>query len=142
MWRLAGEVGLDQNSPYHYLVFCRDFARTSIVARDGHDLAGFATGYRRPDSPKTLFVWQIAVSPAYRRRGLGLAMLHRLGGRLRKDGVRWLEASVTASNDASRRLFQSFAHASGASCAEDALFPGEAFPTPHEAELLLRIGPI
>ena len=142
MWRLATDVGLDRNSPYKYLLFCRDFSGTSVVARHGDVLVAFVTGYRRPVSPETLFVWQVAVSTDWRRCGLGLATLDHLRNRLAGDGVRWLEASVTPSNHASRRLFLSFAEGTGASWAESELFDASAFPFPHESESLLRIGPL
>src|ERR1044071_5939116 len=58
MWALARDAGsLDVNSRYAYLLWCRDFSASSVVARSGNRLAGFITGYRRPDSPDTLFVW-------------------------------------------------------------------------------------
>src|SRR4051794_41966070 len=67
MWRLARDTQvLDVNSPYSYLLWCRDFADSSVVARDGDRLSGFITGYIRPRSADTLFVWQVAVDQAYR----------------------------------------------------------------------------
>ncbi|CAO0837892.1 L-2,4-diaminobutyric acid acetyltransferase OS=Streptomyces microflavus OX=1919 GN=ectA_1 PE=3 SV=1 [Streptomyces microflavus] len=51
IWRIArdSEV-LDLNSSYSYLLWCRDFAATSAVARgeDGEPIA-FVTGYIRPE---------------------------------------------------------------------------------------------
>lgn len=73
IWRIArdSEV-LDLNSSYSYLLWCRDFAATSVVARDTAGAPiGFVTGYVRPDRPEALVVWQVAVDQAY--RGLGLA---------------------------------------------------------------------
>src|SRR5690606_40282301 len=58
-WRLAEATGvLDVNSRYAYLLWCRDFAATSVVARRDDDVVGFVTGFRRPDEPSTLVVWR------------------------------------------------------------------------------------
>src|SRR3954453_20075010 len=70
LWRIARDSeALDLNSSYSYLLWCRDFAATSAVARgaDGNPV-GFLTGYVRPEQPHTLFVWQVAVDAAQRGR--------------------------------------------------------------------------
>lgn len=143
LWRLAGESGLDVNSPYAYLLMGRDFARSSVVVRDGARVVAFIFGYRRPDADDTLFVWQVAVAASHRRRGLALKMLQHLAERLQPDGVRWVEATVTPSNEASLGFFRSFAREHGAVCEETDLFTADAFPSElsHEEERLLRIGP-
>src|SRR5487761_1174650 len=79
LWRLARDPGeLDLNSPYCYLLWCRDFSETSVVARAGRTVAGFVTGYVRPDVLGTLFVWQVAVGRAYRGQRIGRRMLDTL----------------------------------------------------------------
>jgi diaminobutyrate acetyltransferase len=82
IWQLVRETGvLDENSAYAYLLLCRDFARTSLVAERDSQLAGFVTAYRPPQRLQMLFVWQISVSQSARRQGLGLhhRTLHRVG---------------------------------------------------------------
>jgi hypothetical protein len=71
-WRMATDsVTLDVNPPCAYLLWCRDFSATSVIASlDGHP-AGFVTAYRRPEQPATVMVWQMAVEAA--RRGAGTA---------------------------------------------------------------------
>ncbi|NEE35249.1 diaminobutyrate acetyltransferase, partial [Streptomyces sp. SID7982] len=46
LWRMAKDSKvLDVNSSYSYLLWCRDFAATSAVARDEHgEPIGFITG--------------------------------------------------------------------------------------------------
>lgn len=143
MWDLARANGLDVNSPYHYLVFCRDFAETSIVADGGAGPVGFVTGFRRPADPGTLFVWQVAVDHRARRQGLGLAMLAHLVARLAPAGVAHVEATVTPSNTASAALFASLARAVRAPKVDAPLFGALDFPEDHahEPEILVRIGP-
>jgi L-2,4-diaminobutyric acid acetyltransferase len=142
IWRMARSCGLDLNSPYLYLMWCRDFADTSVIAEVGGATAGFVAGYRRPADSATLFVWQIGVGKAWRRQGLAIAMLAHLRDRL-APGLRFVEASVTPSNKASAGLFRLMAASSGVELASEELFGGVVFPPecPHDAELLIRVGP-
>lgn len=140
IWRVAHAAGgLDVNSSYAYLLWVRDFAATTAVARDGGRVAAYCTGYLRPDDPGTYFVWQVAVHPDHRRRGLGLRLLDELVDR---TGAGALEATVTPGNEASWRLFGRFAEAHGAEMATSPLFAAEDFPDGHDPEDLLRIGPL
>ncbi|WP_460540359.1 diaminobutyrate acetyltransferase [Glycomyces halotolerans] len=144
LWDLAREAGnLDVNSRYAYLLWCRDFADTSVVARDAEGrVAGFITGYRRPSAPDTYFTWQVAVSPGFRRRGLARRMLDHVVGALRPHGVRFVETTVTPDNKASMRLFESFADANDATLTKDVLFSEQELGSGHEPEVLHRIGPL
>lgn len=145
MWRLAGEAGMDVNSPYAYALWCRDFAATSVVARDGEDrVVAYVTGFVRPESSDTYFLWQVAVDSAHRGQGLARRMLDFVGDRIAERGLRYLEATVTADNTASRALFGSFARDRGTEAVWSPLFTGEHFPRttpPHDPEDLVRIGP-
>ncbi|WP_431993697.1 diaminobutyrate acetyltransferase [Streptomyces albogriseolus] len=145
VWRIAQESEvLDVNSPYSYLLWFRDFARTSVVALQSGDVpVGFVTGFCRPEQPDTLVVWQIAVHGGHRGRGTASAMLDHLTARLAADGaLRHLETTISADNAASQRLFRSFAQRHAAPLERDLLFPAELFPGTHEAEFLYRIGPL
>ncbi|MGW3555424.1 diaminobutyrate acetyltransferase [Streptomyces griseoincarnatus] len=145
VWRIARESGvLDVNSSYSYLLWFRDFARTSVVVLASGDVpVGFVTGFRRPEEPDTLVVWQVAVDGGYRGRGAAGAMLDHLAARLSADGgLRFVETTVGAGNAASEGLFRSFARRHGAPLVRDLLFPAEFFPGVHDAEFLYRIGPL
>ncbi|WP_018545812.1 diaminobutyrate acetyltransferase [Streptomyces sp. LaPpAH-108] len=146
LWRLAKESKtLDLNSSYSYLLWCRDFAGTSAVARgaDGEPV-GFVTGYVRPDRPHTLLVWQVAVDDAHRGRGIAAALLDGLTARLAAErGITGLETTITPGNTASERLFTSFAARHGIEPEREVLFPADLFPDgPHDPEVLYRIGPL
>lgn len=143
LWRLARDSGeLDLNSPYAYLIWCRDFASTSVVARDGERTVGFITGYRRPDAADTLFVWQVAVDPQYRGQRIGVRMLDGIGTAMRRLGCPYMEATVTPDNVASARMFASFARANDAALAKTDGFESTLFPENHQPEDLIRIGPL
>lgn len=141
IWRLAKVCpSLDLNSPYFYLLWCRDFFSTSVVAYIGTELVGFVTGYLCPADPATLMIWQVSVSPATRRRRIATTMINELVGCT--PGISSIEATVTGNNLASRRLFLGLADRWQAPVHEEVLFLATAFPVPHQAEHLYRIGPI
>lgn len=146
LWRIARDSRtLDLNSSYSYLLWCRDFAATSVVARDsGGEPVGFITGYVRPVRPQTLVVWQVAVDEAARGRGLAAAMLDGLAARTAGEtGIDGIETTVTPDNTPSNRLFTSFAERHGAAVEKEVLFDAGAFPeSGHEPEVLYRIGPV
>jgi L-2,4-diaminobutyric acid acetyltransferase len=146
IWRIARDSKvLDLNSSYSYLLWCRDFAATSVVARDGSgEPVGFVTGYIRPERPQTLVVWQVAVDHAQRGRGLAAALLDGLTARVTAElGVRRVETTITPDNTASDRLFTSYAERHGADVDREVLFDGGLFPDGgHEPEVLYRIGPV
>ncbi|MEU0396733.1 diaminobutyrate acetyltransferase [Streptomyces sp. NPDC006208] len=145
IWRIArdSEV-LDLNSSYSYLLWCRDFAATSLVARgaDGEPIA-FVTGYIRPERPHTLLVWQVAVDREHRGQGLAGVLLDALTARLADRGVHTVETTVTPDNTASDRLFRSYAERHKAPLSREVLFDGVLFPEgTHLPEVLYRIGPV
>jgi L-2,4-diaminobutyric acid acetyltransferase len=143
LWRLARDSGeLDLNSPYCYLLWCRDFSATSLVARAGQTVLGFVTGHVRPDAADTLFVWQVAVDRAYRGQRIGRRMLDGLAARMVRFGCRYLEATVSPDNVPSARMFTSFARAHDAPVAWTGGFESAMFPDNHNREDLLRIGPL
>ncbi|MGW5231917.1 diaminobutyrate acetyltransferase [Streptomyces nodosus] len=147
LWRIAKDSGtLDLNSSYSYLLWCRDFAGTSAVARTGPDgrPVGFVTAYLRPDRPRTLLVWQVAVDSARRGQGLAARLLDALTARVvAEHGVTGIETTITPGNTASERLFTSYARRHGAAVERDVLFEAGQFPDgPHDPEVLYRIGPL
>ncbi|MEV6396259.1 diaminobutyrate acetyltransferase [Streptomyces sp. NPDC051907] len=149
IWRIArdSEV-LDLNSSYSYLLWCRDFAATSVVARgaDGAPIA-FVTGYVRPDRPEALVVWQVAVDREHRGRGLAGVLLDALTARtVGARGIREIETTITPDNTASDRLFTSYAERHSAPLEREVLFDAALFPqqdaATHQPEVLYRIGPL
>jgi L-2,4-diaminobutyric acid acetyltransferase len=62
---------LNRNSLYCNLLQCTDFSDTCILAEKNGKAVGWISGYRPPNEPATLFIWQVAVHE--RARGLGLA---------------------------------------------------------------------
>lgn len=143
LWRLVRESGvLDENSCYAYLLLCEHFADTCVVALRDENVVGFVTAYRLPNRPEAVFVWQVGVDASARRQGLAQALLDHLLDLPACRGVRFLEATVTPSNRASRRLFESVARKRGVGCVWGRGFVAADFGGPsHEDEELVRLGP-
>jgi len=145
---LVAETGvLDLNSTYAYLLLSTDFAETSIVADVDGRLQGFITGYRPPQRPDVLFVWQVAVAPSAQRGGLAAAMLDAVVDRVRAGGdgaPLTVEATVSPGNASSRAFFGAFARRHGVALTERPHFTADQLDPDgaHEDEPLLRIGPI
>jgi L-2,4-diaminobutyric acid acetyltransferase len=145
VWRLVKEAGtLDLNSTYLYLLLCDHFADTCVLAELNGEPIGFVTAYRPPESTDTLFVWQVGVAARARGRGVAKGLLLELLRRKSCLDINWIETTVSPSNSASRALFDSLAQELGATLYElpymdESLFPAEG---DHEAEPLLRIGPL
>ncbi|WP_410655704.1 diaminobutyrate acetyltransferase [Amycolatopsis sp. lyj-112] len=143
LWRIARDSQkLDLNSSYAYLLLSHDFADTSVVAKVDGTAVGFVLGYRKHDVG---FVWQVAVDASQRGKGLAGALLDELFQRLVAQGVRYLETTITPDNEASIRLFASFAKRWDATLERRDLFSAADFPAEdgtHEQEDLYRIGPL
>ncbi|MER5773611.1 diaminobutyrate acetyltransferase [Streptomyces sp. NPDC002039] len=147
LWRIARDSkALDLNSSYSYLLWCRDFAGSSVVARDESGRpVGFVSGYRRPEAPDTLFVWQVAVDESLRGQGVAGALLDGLSVReASKQPLRCVETTITPDNAASERLFAAYAARHGAPLTREVLFAPGDFPEAdaHAPEVLHRIGPL
>lgn len=140
IWRIARDSrALDLNSSYAYLLWCRDFAETSAVARVDGEVVGFVIGFIRPERPDTVVVWQIAVDESQRGSGLGGRLLDHLMARVAAQGAHHLETTITPGNGPSIGLFASLADRHAARLRRSELFDADQFPDDHEAEDLYRI---
>ncbi|WP_293268239.1 diaminobutyrate acetyltransferase [Neptunomonas sp.] len=134
---------LDSNSCYCNLLQCSHFSDTSIIAEEGTETLGFISGYIKPQSPETLFVWQVSVSSKARGKGLGGLMLKNLLEREGNTSITHVETTITESNEASWALFNSLAGYFGAPIERSVMFDRIAhFNNEHDSELLARIGPL
>ncbi|KAA0160637.1 hypothetical protein FNF31_04188 [Cafeteria roenbergensis] len=145
MFEIVTSGSLDDNSAYAYMVFSTHFASTCIVAEEPESGAplGFVMGYCPPTDPEAFFCWQVGVTEAARGRGVARRMMESLcKGLADTSGVKYLEATVTPDNEASRRLFAGFGRRAGCpvKVTEDH-FPQAMFPPGHDAEGLFRVGP-
>lgn len=131
---------LDQNSMYCNLLQCSHFRDTSVVAKAQGMPVGFISGYRLPEQPDTLFVWQVAVDASIRGQGLASRMLLQL--LQRHPDLRYLHTSITASNQASWRTFERLASRLEAALNTQVMFDQQRhFDQRHDTETLVVIGP-
>lgn len=144
VWRFVRQAGsLDLNSAYCYIMLCDFNSDTCVIARDEKgEVVGFVSGLVLLNRRDTLFVWQIAVREDCRGLGVGTAMLDALLARSACREVRYIEATIAPSNQASRRLFGRLAERLGACVQELKGYEREDFPEEHEDERLYRIGPL
>lgn len=134
---------LDPNSLYCNLLQCTHFARTCVLAERDGAIEGWISGYRPPDDPQAMFVWQVAVHRDARGCGLGGAMLDALFRFPAVADATRLMTTVTPSNEASRRMFAGFARLHGAELQIRPGFEAEShFGGSHESEELIVIGPL
>ncbi|WP_187359872.1 diaminobutyrate acetyltransferase [Chitinolyticbacter meiyuanensis] len=132
---------LDLNSVYAYLIQAMHHAPTCVVAEGENGLAGYLSAYLHPRQPRTLFIWQLAVSSAWRGDGLALAMLRHLVGR--GQNLRWLETTITPSNTASLAVFRALARQLEIGIEPVSELSGSLFPeSGHPPETLYRLGPL
>ncbi len=133
---------LDENSRYCNLLQCTHFADTSAAAELDGELMGFVSGYRVPERPDTLFIWQVAVDDRARGKGLARGLLRDILSRPGARDLGHLETTITRDNEASWALFRSLARSLGAPLQTRTLFERDAhFAGQHEDEVLVRIGP-
>src|SRR5699024_4097698 len=145
MYRIVEESKvLDVNSSYSYLLWSKFFSKTSIIATCDDKVIGFVSGFLQPDSPDTLFVWQVAVDSYFRDYAFATKLIRQLINQVdEKIDVKYLEATVTPSNIPSSKLFQGLAKKNDTDCSIFECFKEEHFPDPeHEAVMTYRIGPL
>lgn len=132
---------LESNTEYAYLLLATHFASTCCVVRRDGEVVGAMLGYLVPDTPDTLFVWQIGVSNQCQGQGLARGMILDVLGRENCKGVCHVQATVSESNTSSRALFSSLARYLGCPITVKDYFEPAHFIQAHEAEPMLSIGP-
>ncbi len=130
-------VGL--NSRYTYLLLARDFSDSCMVAEFDKKIVAFSSGYVPPGRPDTFFSWEVVVEEKYRGNGLQKKLLLK---QISQKAVKFLEATVNPSNEASKRNYEEIAKMLQTTCKEALLFGEADFEHDgQEAEFLLTIGP-
>lgn len=130
---------LEQNTLYCYVLMADHFRSTTVVAERLGEVVGFVMAHRPPTHLEAVFVWQVGVHPSARGHGIGRRMLRFLAER---SAARFVEATVTPSNLASRRLFESLARELGVPFAWSDGYSARALGGAHEREDRVRIGPL
>lgn len=131
---------LDMNSSYCNFLQSTHFSKTSILVEYNGEIAGFISGYQKPEEQNVLFVWQVAVSPRFRGNGLALRMLKELLLREDLSNVNLVETTITEDNKASWALFKKLDAMNGNSGQVSTFLDEKAhFKGKHDTEYLYRI---
>ncbi len=133
---------LDQNSMYCNLLQSSHFDDTCVSATIDGELVGFVSGYIPPQKTDVFFCWQMAVGEKARGQGLAKRMLKHILQRECCKNVRFLETTITESNEASWAVFRSLAKDLSAELTSSVMFDRERhFGGEHATEMLVRLGP-
>ncbi len=144
IWKMVDEAAaLDANSSYAYVMACRNFAATSVVAEVDGEIAGMVTAYPLPADPTRLFVWQVGVREEQQGKGIARGMLEEILTREECAGVRYIETTIAPDNTASEALFSRIAAHFNTEIKSTEVYKDELFPDEeHKIEKLYIIGPI
>ncbi|MDW6005093.1 diaminobutyrate acetyltransferase [Vibrio mangrovi] len=131
---------LDENSAYCNFLQSIHFQKTCILAEQHNDVLGFISAYRKPDCSSELFIWQVAVHPAARGKGLAFEMLNALVSQAHLHDIEAIETTITKDNQGSWSLFKKFDRSFGLQ-GQVSTFLDETrhFDGQHETEYLYRI---
>ena len=133
---------LDLNSLYCYLLICEHFNETSIVVQHQSAIKGFISAYIHPKKNDTLFIWQVAVHSSMRKMGMAMKMVMVILGRDIAKKVRYIETTVSPSNEPSSRFFHSLASTLKTGITKKTFITESMFgEEKHEEEILFKIGP-
>ncbi len=145
IWQLVQRLSkLDANSCYAYLLWSSYFRNYTLVAKSSSTIIGFVTSFVAPEKKNTLFIWQVGVDPNYRGKGIAQQLIWKLLHKANKtQSISALEASISPSNIASKKLFENIAGRLNTEFSYKAFFPEDYFPNNnHEKEELIHIAPI
>ena len=87
-------------------------AFSTLVAEQDGELTGYAIyypGYDTDSATRGIYLADLYVREAFRRRGIGRALLRALAARARDEGARWMFWSVLKRNLGGRRFYQRLA---------------------------------
>jgi len=104
---VAAEVFDNPIDPKWAAEFLGDPRHHLAVAIDEGVVVGMASGvhYVHPDKPPELWVNEVGVAPAHRRRGIGRQLMRALFERAREVGCAGAWVGAEATNTAARGLY-------------------------------------
>jgi len=143
VWQLIANCPpLDTNSMYCNLLQTSHFAETAVAAMLDNEVVGFVSGYRIPQRPDSLFVWQVAVGEKARGQGLATQMLKAILSRPANQDIKRIETTITPDNRASWALFEGLAKKLDTEISSSVMFDKTThFADQHTTEMLVKVGP-
>lgn len=132
---------LDINSEYLYLLQSSHFQDTCSVALFENKVLGFVSGYKIPNKPNTLFIWQVAVDERIRGQDLARKLMMNILKRKENIDLEYINTTVSPSNKASIRAFEKISKKLKTEMVSKTFFEKDDFINQHEEEVLYEIGP-
>jgi GNAT superfamily N-acetyltransferase len=90
-----------------YWLYARLFSSTCPIALVGDDLAGAVIAFRSQDDPEDVYIQDVMVHPAHRRRGVARELLGAVQDRAAAWGCERLYLTSEAENTAAHRSWLS-----------------------------------
>lgn len=108
---LASDAFDNQPDPNWTQAFFAEPGHLIYGAIDGAHLVGFASGtiLLHPDKPPSLFINEVAVNPAFRRRGIATNLCETLISGGREHGCEGVWLATEVKNEAARALYRALA---------------------------------
>ncbi len=94
-WRLG-------NADLRRLLAC---SRLTLVVEVETEVVGYLCAIQQSDDAESVHIVRLAVDPAYRRRGIGTALLLEAQWQLARQGVRIVSLNTMEGNYAARKLY-------------------------------------
>lgn len=109
--RIDAEVFDGPIRPESLAAFIADPRHLLVIAVDAERTVGMATGVEifQPDKAPQLFINELGVAPAYRRRGIGRRLLAMLCEAAKARGCASAWVGTEPDNDAANPLYRSLA---------------------------------
>lgn len=127
---------LDNNSPYFYGMWVKEWWRTSAVALDENGIVGVLLGFVRPTAPQTYFAWQTCIDPDARHDNIGIRLYEFVLDTLADDGINRLEMTVNGENRLVKLMLSRLARHFHSTVESAILFEGESLADGHYTEEL------
>lgn len=127
---------LDNNSPYFYGMWIKEWWRTSAVALDGDAIVGVLLGFVRPTAPQTYFAWQTCIDPDARHDNIGTGLYDFVLDLLADDGINRMEMTVNGENRLVKLMLSRLARHLDSTVESGILFEGESLADGHYTEEL------
>ncbi|QKF82306.1 diaminobutyrate acetyltransferase [Halarcobacter ebronensis] len=143
VFRLIKECeNLDLNSEYLYLLQNTHFKESCSIAVCENRVVGFVSGYKLPNEPEILFIWQVAINEEFRGIGLANKLISNTLKRKLNSGITRIHTTVSPDNKSSIKMFTKLAKNLDTKIIAKKFFKKEDFINSHEEEVLYEIGPI
>ncbi len=127
--------GLILHTDYTYWTLLYNFRNLCFGIEKKNEMIGFITGVKNSTSKDTLFVWQLGVLSAHRRKGYATKLLQEFVHSASKIGCKKIRFTIEKPNSKSKNFFFAFAQEKGYSIKSAGSVDSHEFKTIYEMGL-------